>query len=89
MLTILDPPNIRPGAGADPGVELLLNAGILLEHGDEGAAQNASQLALKVRPHVLQGLRDCERIICLITILLNKQGRSNPLAILCKNISGT
>ena len=53
MLTILDPPNIRPGAGADPGVELLLDPGVLLEHGDEGGAQDAAQLALKVRPHVL------------------------------------
>ena len=80
MLTILDHPNIRPGAAADPGVELLLNAGILLEHGDEGAAQDAAQLALKVRPHVLQVLRDCERIICLITILLHKQGKVQPFS---------
>ena len=53
MLTILDPANIRP-SGGDPGVELLLDPGVLLEHGDEGAAQDAAQLALQVRPHVLR-----------------------------------
>ena len=54
MLTILDHPDIRPGAAADSGVELLLDPGILLKHGDEGTAQDAAQLALQVRPHVLQ-----------------------------------
>ena len=53
MLTVLDLPRIRAG-GAEPGVELLLDLGVLLEHGDEGVAQDAGQLALEMRPHVLQ-----------------------------------
>ena len=65
ILTVLDLPRIRSDGGAESRVELLFDFGVLLKHGDEGVAQNAGQLALEMRPHVLQQTRSDQIYSCL------------------------